>query len=315
MTKVDTTYTVTFVGAKSNTNVAQLKGDVFVTGTLPRAASPGLLALSLGSHVTTVLANAGLGFAKVATGIDATGHLTISPTGSALALRFVSPIKAEGGSRVSLTTPDVPLTYDPTKAAVQIDRRIEINVVHENSSFQELGLTTAPTRFDFTTDVTDPIRRATHAIEFTLFVNGKELLVEVPSHNDLSRLDNLVTELQTAIDAALVSFGFAAGDVKACRVNPNPSVSPTSPRRARASAIASCSAARTAPSTSSRSTCRASSARGRTARSPSSASHPAAARRSARARAGSTSRTSSSPVTSRSSRRESGRPRASHSSR
>ena len=230
VTKAGNVYTLTFVEGKKETNVAQVRGDVFIDVAIARTGSPELLARALTSNVTAALASAGLTFVRLSARLDATGHLVFTPSGAPLELTYVSPLQADGGSRVSIESPSVPYTYDADRAALRIDRRTEVNVVYENSSFQELGLTTAPTRFDFTVDGGDSVRRATDPIEFTLIVNSRELRITLPTHSDFKRLNDLDAALQAVIDTELVAFGFAAGDVKVCRPNPDPGVDAELPR-------------------------------------------------------------------------------------
>ena len=67
--------------------------------------------------------------------------------GGAVDLRFRPAVVVEAlPSRFSLNTPSVTYTVDAAEPAANIDRRLEVNTRWNNGAFQELGLTSSPTR-------------------------------------------------------------------------------------------------------------------------------------------------------------------------
>src|SRR6266851_7990539 len=173
--------------------------------------------------------------------------LAHSPSGKKFTLLFDSMIKPDlSASRWGLATPPVKYTYDPNAPQVSIDRSANVNVRWRDGSFQELGLTSSPTAFNY---ANDPTSGATpHAaintdkIEFTLHVTTgtvtDQLVPVTLDHQMLGSADDdtdgtpdgdepfktpdsMAVALQEAIDAALVAYGFSAGDVVVCRINPD----------------------------------------------------------------------------------------------
>ncbi|TMD73457.1 MAG: hypothetical protein E6I81_04345, partial [Chloroflexi bacterium] len=161
------------------------------------------------------------------------GRMRITANGGPLTLRFESAIQArDPQATISLATPSVNETFDPTQAPASIGRRLEVNLRWKDTSFQELGLNPAPTAFDYASDPKQPAQPIqTDEIKFTMFVNGTEMPVRLASSNLFGRLDqpdpadpghNLIDALQAAVDSALANYGagaFAAGDVTVCRLN------------------------------------------------------------------------------------------------
>jgi len=157
------------------------------------------------------------------------GKLQIEASGGDVEIRVDSPIKASaGGGRISLDAPLAKTTFSTLEPAIEVQRRIEISVGYNNPAFQEMAIASSPTRFD---------GRITDDIDLTLKVNGRDvhlsLLDGVTSAN--TSLDQLVGQLQTALDAVLVvtpkpgGGNFAAGDVIVKRVTVDPD-DPSSPR-------------------------------------------------------------------------------------
>ena len=187
--KIAENYVVTF--NSSLANVDQLTGELFVGGTVQRPLSPVALAGGLQTSMNGALRDAGVAVTvavALGTGVNL-GKLQITPNGSSLRLRFASAVKAESsGGRIALGAPLVKLTLDAGRPATTITRRVEVDLLYENSAFQELGLATVPTRLHYDQP---PAADATDAIEFTLFVNGVEVPVTMSSSTAFDDLGGL----------------------------------------------------------------------------------------------------------------------------
>jgi len=197
--------------------------DGILNGTeLTQIVSSSEIATALATAIEKALAGAGVTGISIAvsvgTGVDV-DKLTFTPTGSDFELLFPSPIRVDaGGGRISLSAPPVMLSIDALEPAVNVKRRIEITTDFNDPAYQELGLLTAPTRFDGTTD---------DVIEFTLIVSGVDIPVTLAAATRAS-IDALVADLQAAVDTALTSetnpettFLFAADDIEVFRIDPN----------------------------------------------------------------------------------------------
>jgi Ca2+-binding RTX toxin-like protein len=210
-------YTVTFDNTLGD--VAQLVADGTkleahtVTGQVRAAKAQ---TLGLGAAIQAAV-NASLSSTAVtiAVGTDA-GKLTITPTNSDLELRVKSAIQVNaGGGRISLDAPLVKTSFSTLEPAVEVARRLQISVDYSDPAFQEMAIASAPTRFD---------GKITDAIDLTLKVNSTDVHVTLASGVTAANtnLDQLVGQLQTAVNTALGLAGFTAGDVIVKRVAVNP---------------------------------------------------------------------------------------------
>ncbi|MFN2611440.1 MAG: hypothetical protein ABR507_11310 [Actinomycetota bacterium] len=196
VTKSGNTYTITF---QTNGNRAEITGEVVVSGVVKHASVPAEFVNNFKQNMADVLGNAGLSSISIDVVLDSNGKIAITPTGFDLKIRFASPFKVDsGGGRFTVNTPGVNYSYDPSKAAVSLDRRLEINLRYTDAAFQELGLTSSPTRFDYTGVTTD-------AIEITLSLNGTDVPVSLASSSSFRTLDDFIAALQAAVNSALVA--------------------------------------------------------------------------------------------------------------
>jgi len=150
---------------------------------------------------------------SVSVGLDAS-KLTVTPTGDKLELRFKSMLQATaGGGRISLDAPLAKVSFSTLEAAVEQSRRLEITVDYDNPAFQEMAIASSPTRFD---------GKTSDVITLTLIVNDTPVDVTLAAQAGNTNLDQLVGQLQTAVNSALGVAGFAAGDVIVKRASLNP---------------------------------------------------------------------------------------------
>jgi len=137
-------------------------------------------------------------------------------TEGTLELRFRSPVQVDaGGGKITLSASPVRYSTSVLEAATRIEQRIEISTDFNDAAFQQLGLLTAPTRFDGkTSDKIDLTLKATSTA-------GKEETIHVVVDADLARtsIDELIAELQVEVDANNGSFG--DGDIRVERADPD----------------------------------------------------------------------------------------------
>jgi hypothetical protein len=129
-------------------------------------------------------------------------------TSGTLELRFRSPVQVDaGGGKITLSTSPVPYSTVALEAASRVERRIEISTDFEDPAYQQLGLLTAPTRFDGTTSA---------KIDLTLTAtptSGTEQKIHVVVDADTrTSIDELIVELQTAVNQNNGSFD--DGDIR-----------------------------------------------------------------------------------------------------
>src|SRR5919197_405247 len=190
--KTGKVYTVTFDASLSS--VATLTGDILLTGTVARATTSLGFAANLQAALNATLRAAGLSNASILVGLtqpvtlaagtvgeDPARYITMSPSGVSIDLHFFAPIKAQNdGNRVSLVAPGVTFSLDPAVApvgvavaAINVSRRVEVNVRYTDAAFQELRLSATPTRFQYDlpntkASVADPVP----TIALVIYING-----------------------------------------------------------------------------------------------------------------------------------------------
>jgi hypothetical protein len=204
-----------------------------ITGPVPTATGHGTLTrgsvISLGLVAALQRAiTAAIRDANV-TGLTVTvslfgGDVRIASSGGQITVDFTSPLQASaGGGRVSITTSGrstrPPRTRQPITPSVDMQPRVDISLDYADPSFQGLGLTSTPTRFDYSSGTKNEIA-------FTLFVNGTPVSVDLTS-TTYTDIAGLVTQLSGALSSALTGAGFAGTAVKVCRVNLDPNASPS----------------------------------------------------------------------------------------
>ena len=200
--------------------------DNVVGGVVPRtsAVMPAAFARALETAMNAALAAAGLA-TSVAVGLDSASHLQFTPTGHQIVLSFADAIVAEAtGGRIALSTPQVRLTQAAGQSAIPVDRRLDVSTRYVDPAFQEIGITSTPTRFDYTGVTTDPI-------DFTMLVDGAEVRVLMAPGSSFTTLDSFVAALQLAVNSALAASSRGAmdadadgiPDVKVCRSTIDPS--------------------------------------------------------------------------------------------
>ncbi|MDX1385552.1 MAG: hypothetical protein R3190_18010, partial [Thermoanaerobaculia bacterium] len=205
-------------------------GSGNLTGELTDLVDPLRLAAALEAAINGALAKAGLGDYQVAIGTDGGSRLsfdvTATPGGDAddtLEIRFAEPIRVEaGGGRLSLSAPPAMLTLQDLQPGFNVDRRMQVEADFADPAFQDLGIASSPTPFDGV---------LADDVEFTLLVNGTAVPVSmaasVTSDNTtiddgdaFAEPDELIRDLQQAIDVGLVLAGFDPGTVEAVRLDP-----------------------------------------------------------------------------------------------
>ena len=203
-----------------------------VTGTPPIAIGHGTLTrgavISLG--LTTALQQAITGAIADAhvTGIGVTvtlsgGAVSIAATGvGQITIDFGSPISvATGGGRASLTASGAKYSTaagssQPVTPSVDIQPRVDISLDYADPAFQGLGLTSTPTRFDYSSGTKNEI-------SFTLFVNGTPVPVDLSAGDGYTDVATLVTHaLDGAARAPSVAASLPGTAVTVCRPNLDP---------------------------------------------------------------------------------------------
>jgi Ca2+-binding RTX toxin-like protein len=187
------------------------------------------LASRLQDAITSALSLAGVSGFTIAVGTSGT-QLTFSvsavPTpGDTIELAFTTPLEVDaGGGRLSLSTPPVQFSAQALAQAVNVDRDAQVTANFNDTAYQDMGLLSAPTRFDGTTSNT---------IDVTLVVNGANVHVTLPAQTTNTNIGQLVSALQSAVDTQLAatvnpesssSAHFAAGDVTVFLVDSDPAV-------------------------------------------------------------------------------------------
>ncbi|HSC96389.1 MAG TPA: LEPR-XLL domain-containing protein, partial [Burkholderiales bacterium] len=148
-------------------------------------------------------------------------------TDGTLELRFRSPVQADaGGGKVTLSTSPVLYSTAILEAATRVERGLEVSTEFNDAAYQQLGLLTAPTRFDGKTD---------DKIDLTLTAkstSGTEQKIHVVVNASTARtsIDDLVAQLQAAVNANNGSFTdhivgpdgvvTTEGDIRVERVDP-----------------------------------------------------------------------------------------------
>ena len=223
----DVTFTVTIPISVSENAVGN--------GTLTRAAvqaasTTAALAAALQASITNAILDArvtGIGVTVAIAG----GKFQITATGSGqITIDFTSPLQvATGGGKVSLNASGAKYsTVDAGGKAtpsIDVQPRVDISLDYVDSAFQGLGMTSTPTRFDYSSGEKD-------TIAFTLFVNSKALTIS-DAVTTYTTVAQLVTQLNADLDAQLTAaFGNVdqnadgVHDVRFCRVNLDPNGDP-----------------------------------------------------------------------------------------
>ncbi|MDH4156934.1 MAG: hypothetical protein OEW00_06620, partial [candidate division Zixibacteria bacterium] len=131
--------------------------------------------------------------------------LRITPTGGSLRIDFDSPVKVDGGSsRISLSSPSVTTSYNALRPSTEVERRIEIYADYDDTAYQEMGILSAPLRYDGKLAHFDG--SVGHDVSFTLVVNGANVPVSLSAADTtgFTSIDELVSLLQSKIDDQLV---------------------------------------------------------------------------------------------------------------
>ncbi|MEX2149864.1 MAG: LEPR-XLL domain-containing protein [Steroidobacteraceae bacterium] len=215
---------VDVLDADLNGSLFNANGSLNLTE-LNAAVTPVNLAAKVQEAIRAALAKAGFGgdggsgdfdvtVDTVVVGSDTRLRISVGalPTaGDTIEVSFVAPIRVDaGGGRISIATPPVLLSTIGLEPAVGVNRRFEVNTEFADAAFQALGLLAAPTRFDGAT---------AEQIKFTLLVNGIDVPVTLAADLLRTSIDELVSDLQGAIDDALNLEGFADGVVEVIRVD------------------------------------------------------------------------------------------------
>ena len=211
---------VDVLDADANGSLFNIDGSLNLAE-LNAAVTPTQLASALQAAIRAALAKAGFGGDGGTGDFNVTvdtnaGRLRVNVgavpnVGDTIEVAFTAPIRVDaGGGRISLATPPVLLTTIALEPAATVNRRFEASTEYADRAFQELGLLTAPTRFDGAT---------AEQIKFTLVVNGIDVPVTLAADLTRASIDELVSDLQGVIDAALNLKGFANGTVEVIRVD------------------------------------------------------------------------------------------------
>ena len=200
-------------------------GSVTAPGVVTRAAvlAAGVngLAPALQAAIAKALQLAGVAGVTVAVDFNGT-KLRVTPSGGTITLTFGSPITVDaGGGRLSVSAGAQKysaLLNGAQTQSVDFQPRTDISVDYADPAFQGLGVTSTPTRFDYSTGTKN-------SIEFTLVVNGTEVPVSMTS-TAYSDIAGLVSLLSTALSSALTTAGLNSDDVVVCRVNLDPNADP-----------------------------------------------------------------------------------------
>ncbi|TMC55458.1 MAG: hypothetical protein E6J20_00545, partial [Chloroflexi bacterium] len=253
VTQVGTGYTIEFQGGLANSAQGLIPGSITYSEVILGTPTPATFAGSLQTAVNAALKSAGLNVSIAASLVTPDLHasdpkgdtemptpkfdakadrITIAVTGASLRLRLDSPIQPTAtATQFSLNTPSVTDTYSTARAAASYGRRLEVNLRWRDASFQELGLTSSPTTFDYRVDPHEwcnqqpgtyntcattppsvpPVPVTTDKIEFTLLVNDKRVPVVLDSltagpTGDFQTIDDMVKKLQVAIDQAIIQY-------------------------------------------------------------------------------------------------------------
>ncbi len=188
-------------------------GEVVNTRLRVAAVEASSLATALESAVNDALASAGRGDVTIAVALSG-GKLEISATGADLRIATPSLIIAEaGGGRIALNAPSAQHSFDVLEPGATVDRLLQISADYDDPAFQELGLMSAPTPFDGVLD---------DDVEFTLLVNGDAVPVSLSALSTAGNgsIDDLVSQLGSAVDTAMTGAGYDAADVDVVRLDP-----------------------------------------------------------------------------------------------
>ncbi|MGP0628314.1 LEPR-XLL domain-containing protein [Nitrospina sp. 32_T5] len=137
-----------------------------------------------------------------------------APGGDTVEVVFKSPITVDaGGGRIALSTLTGNLSAEVFNPSVGTTSRIEVNADYNDPAFQEMGLLSSPTPFDGVLD---------DDIEFSLDVDGTtvDVFLSAASTAGNTSIDDLLTQLNTAVDTGLTNAGLGTGLVDAFRVDP-----------------------------------------------------------------------------------------------
>ena len=192
-------------------------------GTLTRGAVISLgLAVALQQAITGAIADAHVTGIGVTVTITGGGDVSITATGvGQITIDFTSPISvATGGGRASITASgakysNAAASSQPVTPSVDIQPRVDVSLDYADPAFQGLGLTSTPTRFDYSSGTKNEI-------SFTLFVNGTPVAVDVSSGAAYTDVASLVTTLSSALSTALVAASLPGTAVTVCRPNLDP---------------------------------------------------------------------------------------------
>jgi hypothetical protein len=190
------------------------------SGTLTRGSVIALgLAAALQQAIANAIRNANVSGLTVTVTLDVSGKVMIASSGGQITVDFTSPIQvATGGGRVSITASGAKYSTaagTTISPSVDMQPRADISLDYADTAFQGLGLTSTPTRFDYSGTATKS------PIAFTLFVNGTAVPVNLASvsYTDIA---GLVSQLSSVLSTALTGAGLAATAVTVCRVNLDP---------------------------------------------------------------------------------------------
>ncbi len=196
----------------NGTGLASFTVDVFLTGTAPRALTPAAFAIGLETAVNNVLSDAGIDGSVTVT-LTSSGFLNITTT-KTLELDFARPVVVDTpvGTRITLLTPGTTFTLDADTTPLTITRVLQINLKFSNPAYQELGLTTTPTRFVYdglqaeTSGIPDDIQ-----LTLNITVGGVTYGVPVFVQADTTwiGINDLIKALQDEIDTSISASGLA----------------------------------------------------------------------------------------------------------
>jgi Ca2+-binding RTX toxin-like protein len=176
------------------------------------------LATQLQDAIADALANAGVsGFTFTVTVVGSTLRLSVTavPTASdTMELLFVPSVQVDaGGGRISVSSPPVTFSPHALLPGTTVDRLARpATSGFSTVAYQELGLQSAPTRYDGSTST---------SIQFTMIVNGSAPIpVSLGTGAHGGDLAGLVSALNGVISTALTTAGLGSDDVVAELIDP-----------------------------------------------------------------------------------------------
>lgn len=208
-----------YTGTLRAVDVLDTNGDDELdSGELAATVSASDLGDALEAAIFDVLDSAGLtpdyNVSIGVTGGKLTFDVAAAPGADTVELVFKSPITVDaGGGRIALSTTTGNLSAEVFNPSVGTTSRIEVSADYNDPAFQEMGLLSAPTPFDGVLD---------DDIEFSLDVDGTAVNVFLSAASTVGNtsIDDLLVDLNAAVDTGLTNAGLGTGLVDMFRVDP-----------------------------------------------------------------------------------------------